>query len=127
MDRRSFLMGAAGLGGAVLLGGCGSSNSGGSPAASSVKRPSIAKEPGNLSILEWDGYQAFGTPTNKKAGGLSAGEEHTQKVGAHGIPHSLIVHHSEALNKVRPGQQFDVIPPCIENLQTTSATGSCSR
>jgi len=117
MDRRSFLMGAAGLGGAVLLGGCGSSNSGGSQAASSAKRPSITKEPGNLSILEWDGYQAFGTPTNKKAGGLSAGEEYTKKFGADGITYSLIVNDSEALNKVRSGQQFDVIHPCIENLQ----------
>jgi spermidine/putrescine transport system substrate-binding protein len=110
-------MGAAGLGGAVLLGGCGSSNSGGSPASSPAKRPPIGKEPGNLSILEWDGYQAFGTPTNKKPGGLSAGEEYTKKFGADGITYSLIVNDSQALNKVRAGQQFDVIHPCIENLQ----------
>ena len=70
-----------------------------------------------MSILEWDGYQAFGTPTNKKAGGLSAGEEYTKKFGANGITYSLIVNDSEALNKVRSGQQFDIIHPCIENLQ----------
>jgi spermidine/putrescine transport system substrate-binding protein len=109
-------MGAAGLGGAVLLGGCGSSSST-SSGSSSAKRPGISKESGDMSILEWDGYQAFGTPTNKKAGGLSAGEEYTKKFGANGITYSLIVNDSEALNKVRSGQQFDIIHPCIENLQ----------
>jgi spermidine/putrescine transport system substrate-binding protein len=111
-------MGAAGLGGAVLLGACGSSgSSGGNSPSSTTKRPPIGKEPGDLSILEWDGYQAFGTPTNKKAGALSAGEDYTKKYGADGITYSLIVNDSEALNKVRSGQQFDVIHPCIENLQ----------
>jgi spermidine/putrescine transport system substrate-binding protein len=116
MDRKTFLAGAAGLGGAVLLGGCGSSSSSSSGPAS-TSRPGINKEPGNLAILEWDGYQAFGTPTNTKPGGLSAGEEYTKKFGANGITYSLIVNDSEALNKVRSGQQFDIIHPCIENLQ----------
>ena len=40
------------------------------------------KEPGKLSILEWDGYQAFGTATNNKAGGLSAGADYIKKYGA---------------------------------------------
>jgi spermidine/putrescine transport system substrate-binding protein len=116
MDRKTFLAGAAGLGGAVLLGGCGSSSSA-SSGSSSAKRPGINKEPGNLAILEWDGYQAFGTPTNKKPGGLEAGADYTKKFGASGITYSLIVNDSEALNKVRSGQQFDILHPCIENLQ----------
>ena len=84
-------MGAAGLGGAVLLGGCGSSGSGGGgdgASAAAAKRPPLAKEPGNLSILEWDGYQAFGTPTNKKAGGLVAGTEYTKAYGGDGITYT---------------------------------------
>ena len=109
-------MGAAGVGGAVLLGGCGSSSSSSSSSAS-TSRPGINKESGQLAILEWDGYQAFGTPTNKKAGGLVAGADYTKKFGANGITYSLIVNDSEALNKVRSGQQFDIIHPCIENLQ----------
>ena len=69
LDRRDFLKGAAGVGGAVILAGCGNSTSSGST-ASSTSRPPISQESGNLSILEWDGYQAAGTPTNAKPGGL---------------------------------------------------------
>jgi hypothetical protein len=54
MDRRGFLAGTASLGAGVILSGCGSSSSGGSSASSS--RPKIGQEPGNMTILEWDGY-----------------------------------------------------------------------
>ncbi|MDX6546108.1 MAG: hypothetical protein QOG02_1882, partial [Gaiellales bacterium] len=46
LDRRTFLAGAASLGGAALLAGCGSSSGGGTSAASTVKRPPIGSEPG---------------------------------------------------------------------------------
>ncbi len=114
MNRRGFLIGAAGLGGAVMLGGCGSSSGSGSP-SSSVKRPPLSKEPGHLAVLEWDGYQAGGTKA--QTGGMWAGTPYTQKYGGDSITYSLIVNDSEALNKVRSGQQFDVMHPCIENLQ----------
>jgi spermidine/putrescine transport system substrate-binding protein len=115
MDRRQFLMGAAGLGGAVLLGGCGGSSSSSGSAASA--RPPKSQEPGNLSVLEWDGYQAFGTPTNKKAGGLISGGDYIKKYGADSVAYTLIVNDSQALNKVRTGAEFDIMHPCIENLQ----------
>jgi spermidine/putrescine transport system substrate-binding protein len=117
MDRRDFLKAAAGFGGAVLLGGCGGSSGNSSSGAASSSRPPKSQESGNLSVLEWDGYQAFGTPTNKKAGGLIAGGDYIKKYGADSVTYQLIVNDSEALNKVRTGAQFDVMHPCIENLQ----------
>lgn len=116
LDRKDFLMGAAGLGGAVLLGACGSSSSSGESSAASTSRPPIGQESGKLSILEWDGYQAAGTPTNAK-GDLWSGTTYTQKYGADGITYKLITNDSSALNEVRLGQKFDIIHPCIENLQ----------
>src|SRR5947209_5959490 len=115
MDRRHFLKAAGGVGGALLLGGCGSSSSSSSSTPASA-RPPIGKEPGKLSILEWDGYQAFGTATNNKAGGLSAGADYIKKYGADSVTYALIQNDSEALNKVRTGAQFDIMHPCIENL-----------
>jgi spermidine/putrescine transport system substrate-binding protein len=115
MDRRDFLIGAAGLGGAVLLAGCGgSSSSGGSASSSAAARPPISQEPGNLTILEWDGYQAGGTKA--QTGGMWAGTPYTKRYGANSLTYSLIENDSEALNKVRSGQQFDIIHPCIENI-----------
>ena len=66
MDRRGFLAGTASLGAGVILSGCGSSSSGGSSASSS--RPKIGQEPGNMTILEWDGYQAAGTKAQTTKG-----------------------------------------------------------
>ena len=59
IDRRHFLsVSAAILGGAVALDACGSS---GTPSSSgATSHPPISKEPGNLSILEWGGYEAAG-------------------------------------------------------------------
>jgi spermidine/putrescine transport system substrate-binding protein len=114
MDRRRFLAGAASLGGAVLLGACGSSSGSGSP-GSSAARPPKSKESGHLTVLEWDGYQAGGTKA--QTGGMYAGTPYTKKYGGDSITYSLITNDSSALNKVRSGQQFDVLHPCIENLQ----------
>jgi spermidine/putrescine transport system substrate-binding protein len=112
MDRRDFLIGAAGLGGAVLLAGCGGSSS--SASSSAAARPRISQEPGNLTILEWDGYQAGGTKA--QTGGMWAGTPYTKKYGGNSLTYSLISNDSEALNKVRSGQQFDIIHPCVENI-----------
>ena len=64
LDRRSLLAGAASLGGAAVLGGCGSGSSGGGSSAAS--RPPIGQEPGNLSIYEWQGYEAAGTKAQRR-------------------------------------------------------------
>ena len=94
MDRRDFLKGAAGLGGAVLLAGCGSSGraAGGRRLRSST--PPISKEPGNLSILEWGGYEAAGTKAQTY--GMIAGKDYTSASTAH--EHHLHLHHQR-----RPG------------------------
>lgn len=113
MDRREFFKGAAGLSGAVLLGGCGgSSGSGSGSAPSSVKRPPISSEPGNLSILEWGGYEAAGTTAQKYM--KVPGKSYTTKFGAHGITYTYIINDSQALAKASQAT-FDIMHPCNEN------------
>lgn len=119
MDRRQFLTSAAGLGGAVLLGGCGGS-SGSGAAPTSTKHPPISKEPGNLAILEWDGYQAGGNSAQKS--GLWGGTPYTTKYGGDSMTYTLIVNDSEALNKARLSQ-FDLLHPCAENIKDYVAGG----
>src|SRR5215218_297848 len=64
MDRRGFLQGAAAIGGAVFLAGCGGGDSGGGDGGGgdgTAGRPPIGQEPGKLTIAEWPGYEAGGT------------------------------------------------------------------
>ena len=75
IHRRQFLVAASGSLGLGLLSACGSSSSSPSPSAS--KRPALSAEPGNLSILEWPGYEAAGTKAQTY--GLLAGTEYTKK------------------------------------------------
>jgi spermidine/putrescine transport system substrate-binding protein len=115
MDRREFLKGAAGLGGAVILSGCGSSSgsSGGGSSTTNVKRPSIGKEPGKLNILEWGGYEAAGTKAQTY--GMIAGTDYTKKYGTD-IAYTYITNDSQALQKASSGVQFDLLHPCHENI-----------
>src|SRR5689334_8324962 len=108
MDRREFLKGAAGLGGAVILSGCGSSSgsSGGGSSTTNVKRPSIGKEPGKLNILEWGGYEAAGTKAQTY--GMIAGTDYTKKYGTD-IAYTYITNDSQALQKASSGVQFDLL------------------
>jgi spermidine/putrescine transport system substrate-binding protein len=113
LDRRVFLRsGAAMLGGAVLLDGCGSSGSGASTAP--TKRPPIGKEPGTLSILEWGGYEAHGTKA--QTNGLVAGKDYTDKFGTSGITYTYITNDDQALEKATSAGPFDLMHPCHENL-----------
>jgi spermidine/putrescine-binding protein len=115
-DRRQFLAGAVALGGGVLLAGCGggsSSSSGGSETQES--RPPIGQEPGTLNILEWQGYEAAGTKAQTY--GMIAGKDYTKEFGVDGLKYSYIVNDTQAVNKARSGVQFDVLHPCVENLQ----------
>ena len=116
MDRRKFLISAAGaVGSGVLLAGCG--GGAGTPSASAPAKkshPPIGQEPGTLNILEWQGYEAHGTKAQTY--GLLAGKEYTDKFGANGIKYTYIVNDTEAVNKARSGVQFDVLHPCIENV-----------
>jgi len=110
MDRRGFLQGAAALGGAVLLGGCGSSSGSG---GSTAKRPPLSKEPNQLSILEWGGYEAHGTKAQTV--GLEAGADYTKEFGASGITYTYIVNDDQALAKATQSS-FDILHPCHENI-----------
>ena len=78
INRRDFLASGVALGGAALLGGCGSSGSSSSAQKTTPvsSRPPISKEPGKLSILEWGGYEAGGTPA--QTSGLWAGTDYTK-------------------------------------------------
>jgi len=116
IDRRSFLATGASLGGAALLAACGSS----SPSASSSrpkttplsKRPPIGQEPGKLSILEWSGYEAGGTPA--QTAGLWAGTPYTQEFGKHSIVYSYINNDDQSLQKAQTSGPFDIIHPYHE-------------
>jgi spermidine/putrescine transport system substrate-binding protein len=123
VNRRDFLAAGAVLGGAALLGGCGSSSSGGSSgggggsAAKTTplsKRPDIAKEPGNMSILEWGGYEAGGTKA--QTSGLWAGTPYTQEFGKHSVVYTYIVNDDQSLSKAATSGPFDIMHPCNEML-----------
>jgi spermidine/putrescine transport system substrate-binding protein len=113
IDRRQFLsVGAAILGGAVVLDACGSSGTPSSGGATS--HPPLSKEPGNLSILEWGGYEAAGTKA--QTNGLEAGKIYTTKFGANSITYTYITNDDQALEKATAAGPFDIMHPCHENL-----------
>jgi spermidine/putrescine transport system substrate-binding protein len=112
VNRRDFLSAAGALGGAVLLGGCGSSSSGLS--TTPKKHPPISQEDGKLSILEWGGYEASGTKAQKS--GLEAGRDYTQKYGADKISYTYIVNDDQSLQKAATSGPFDIMHPCNEML-----------
>jgi spermidine/putrescine transport system substrate-binding protein len=117
MNRRELIVAGAALGGAALLGGCGSSGSSGSSSVKTTplsKRPSIKKEPGHLSILEWGGYEAGGTPA--QTSGMWAGTPYTKEFGKHSITYTYIVNDDQSLSKAANGGPFDIVHPCNEML-----------
>lgn len=114
LDRRDFLGGAALLGGATLLGGCGSPEAENSAPEAGASRPPIEQEPGNLSILEWGGYEAGGTKAQSY--GLLAGTDYTDKFGAEGISYTYINNDEQALQKATSDNAFDLMHPCSDTL-----------
>jgi len=113
IDRRQFLsVSAAILGGAVVLDACGSS---GTPSSSgATSHPPLSKEPGDLSILEWGGYEAAGTKA--QTNGLEAGKAYTAKFGANSVTYTYITNDDQALQKATAAGPFDIMHPCHENL-----------
>jgi spermidine/putrescine transport system substrate-binding protein len=113
------------MGGAALLTACGSSSSSVSASSANVtplsKRPDISKEPGKLSILEWSGYEAGGTPA--QTSGLYAGTPYTQEFGKHSVVYTYIVNDDQSLNKAANGGPFDIIHPCNEMIPSFISQG----
>ncbi len=116
INRRDFLATGVALGGAALLGGCGSSGSSSSAQKTTPvsSRPPISKEPGKLSILEWGGYEAGGTPA--QTSGLWAGTDYTKAFGKHSIVYTYIVNDDQSLSKAGTSGPFDIMHPCNEML-----------
>ncbi len=121
IDRRQFLGRSAGLiglgtlgtmGAIELLNACGSTST---AAVSPSPHPPIGQESGTLSILEWSGYEAAGTPP--QTFGLTAGGTYTKQFGASGISYSTIVNDDQALQKATSSGPFDIMHPCHENIQ----------
>lgn len=125
VSRRDFLAAGVALGGAALLGGCGGSGSSSSSTSSSktavAARPDISKEPGHLSILEWGGYEAGGTPA--QTAGMWAGTPYTQEFGKHSITYTYIVNDDQSLSKAATSGPFDIIHPCNEMIPSFIAQG----
>jgi spermidine/putrescine transport system substrate-binding protein len=121
IDRRQFLTRSAGLIGLGTLGSLGAIeflNACGSTSVAAVSpspRPPIGAESGALSILEWSGYEAAGTPP--QTFGMTAGGTYTKQFGAAGITYSTIVDDDQALQKATSSGPFDVMHPCHENIQ----------
>ena len=60
MDRRRFLASTAAAGGTALISACGGGSSSGGGRGGDIGRgaPGDRKEPGSLSVYEWQGYEA---------------------------------------------------------------------
>jgi spermidine/putrescine-binding protein len=115
INRRRFIATGISLGGAALLAGCGSSSSssGSAVKATAVSaRPPIEKEPGTLSVLEWSGYEAGGTPAQQS--GLWAGTPYTKEFGKHSVVYSYITNDDQSLQKASTSGPFDIIHPYHE-------------
>jgi spermidine/putrescine transport system substrate-binding protein len=121
LDRREFLLGSAALGGAAMLAGCGSSSglkSASSSAATSAPVSyggSISAEPDHLLVSEWPGYEAGGTKAQQY--GLTAGIDYTKKFGAKTLTYADYGNDDKNLNKMRAGEKFDLLHPCVDYVQ----------
>ena len=116
VNRRTLLAGSAGLAGTGLLAACGSPSAGtGASSTPSVSRPPVTAEPGNMSILEWGGYEAAGTKA-QTAGMTEAGKSYIEKYGPDSVTYTYITDDDQALQKATSSGPFDLLHPCHENI-----------
>ena len=116
VNRRTLLAGSAGLAGTGLLAACGSPSAGtGASSTPSVSRPPVTAEPGNMSILEWGGYEAAGTKA-QTAGMTEAGKSYIEKYGPDSVTYTYITNDDQALQKATSAGPFDLMHPCHENI-----------
>jgi len=112
MDRRRFLASTAVAGGTVLISACGGgSSSGGGGGDTGAARPAIGKEPGSLSVYEWQGYEAAGTKAQTYM--KVPGKSYVDAFGASTINYTAFQSDDAAVAKVRAGAQYDLAHPCI--------------
>jgi spermidine/putrescine transport system substrate-binding protein len=114
MNRQGFLRSAALAGGAVWMVGCGGGSGSGGTSAGST-HPPIGKEPSELKVFEWPGYEAAGTKAQTY--GLTAGSAYTKKFGAESLVYADFGNDDKALNQVRAGAKFDLVHPCIGSIE----------
>jgi len=112
MDRRRFLASTAAAGGTVLISACGGgSSSGGGGGDSGAARPAIGKEPGKISVYEWQGYEAAGTKAQTYM--KVPGKSYVDEFGASTINYTAFQSDDAAVAKVLSGAQYDLAHPCI--------------
>jgi spermidine/putrescine-binding protein len=113
MDRRRFLASTAAAGGTVLISACGggSSSGGGGGGGSSAAHPAIGKEPGSLSVYEWQGYEAAGTKAQTYM--KVPGKSYVDEFGATSINYTAFQSDDAAVAKVQAGAEYDLAHPCI--------------
>lgn len=103
INRRRFVELGFVAAGTTLLAACGGDEA---PAPSAVG--SIEEESGNLSVLEWAGYEY------PAYGGEGAGGVLQPYVDAYGVPkYTFLTSDDQALGKVRAGFKPDVVHPCV--------------
>ena len=103
-SRRRFVELGMVAAGTSLLAACGGSSSEGAAGASG----SIADEPGNLSILEWAGYE-YPTYGGKGPTGVLQGYVDTYKAPKY----TFLTSDDQALAKARAGSTPDIVHPCV--------------
>ena len=86
-------------------------------------RPPIGQEPGNLSIYEWQGYEAAGTKAQKAYGMTVPGKSYVDKYGADSLTYTAFPSDDIAVNKVAAGTQFDLMHPCISYVKDWTNAG----
>jgi spermidine/putrescine transport system substrate-binding protein len=111
MDRRRFLASTAAAGGTVLISACGGGSSSGGGGSSAPAHPPIGKEPGTLSVYEWQGYEAAGTKAQTYM--KVPGKSYVDEFGASTLNYTAFQSDDAAVAKVRAGAQYDLAHPCI--------------
>ena len=106
IDRGQFVKLGALAAGTTFLAACGGSDS------SSSSSGSIEDEPGNLSVLEWAGYEY---PTYGGKGATGVLQPYVDKYGK--PKYTFLTSDDQALGKVRAGFKPDIVHPCVSYVQ----------
>lgn len=103
ISRRRLVQLGAVAAGTTFLAACGGDDS-----SSSASSGSIEDEPGNLSVLEWAGYEY---PTYGGKGATGVLQPYVDKYGK--PTYTFLTSDDQALGKARAGSKFDIVHPCV--------------